>query len=140
MVQALDNARLEYAVVGGLAVAIWGAPRATTHIDLLVSPADIDAISGIARSLGFLVEALPMRFADGVELRRFSRIESEYLLTLDLLLLSPNLQEAWESRQRILTEAGPVTVVSRDALIRMKALAGRPQDLADIARLTELDR
>jgi hypothetical protein len=31
--------------------------------------------------------------------------------------------------------AGPVTVVSRAMLIRMKRLAGRAQDLADIEKL-----
>jgi len=31
-------------------------------------------------------------------------------------------------------------VVSREGLIRMKAWAGRDQDLADIRRLEELDR
>jgi hypothetical protein len=31
-------------------------------------------------------------------------------------------------------------VVSREALIRMKAWANRPQDVADVQRLTEIDR
>jgi hypothetical protein len=38
---ALDQASVDYALVGGLAVAVWGAPRATKDIDLLVQPADL---------------------------------------------------------------------------------------------------
>lgn len=140
LTSALDSSKLDYAVVGGFAVAIWGAPRATTDIDLLVDGADVDKIKEVAGSLGFVVEALPMKFADGVELRRLSKLKSSEVLTLDLLLVNSNLREVWDSRQKILTETGPVIVISREALIRMKALAGRPQDLADIARLTELDR
>ena len=33
----LENSGIEYMLVGGLAVGIWGAPRATVDIDFLVS-------------------------------------------------------------------------------------------------------
>ena len=36
--QALDRQSVDYALVGGLAVAVWGAARATKDIDLLVRP------------------------------------------------------------------------------------------------------
>ncbi|MCK6527956.1 nucleotidyltransferase family protein [Myxococcota bacterium] len=137
---ALEEAGIDYAVVGAFAVAIWGAPRATTDIDLLVRPEDADAILEVARPRGFVIEALPMTFRDGLQLRRVSRIEGEDLVTLDLLLLNPNLESAWQSRLRVATLAGPVTVVSRDALLQMKAAAGRPQDLGDIERLVDVDR
>jgi hypothetical protein len=140
LLSALEAARLDYALVGGFAVAIWGAPRATTDIDLLVQPADVDAVIGVAKGCGFLFEALPMTFRDGMELRRISRISGSEVLLLDLLLVNPNLASVWESRVTIATEAGPVKVVSRAALIQMKAAAGRPQDLGDIERLLELDR
>jgi hypothetical protein len=39
---ALDEAGVEYAPVGALAVAVWGAPRATKDIDLLVQKHDVD--------------------------------------------------------------------------------------------------
>ena len=35
---ALEGASVDYAHVGGLAVAVWGAARATKDIDLLVRP------------------------------------------------------------------------------------------------------
>lgn len=140
MIGALEAAGLDYAVVGGFAVAIWGAPRATVDIDLLVRPGDVDAILAAVRPLGYTIDALPMRFQDGVELRRVTRIDGEDLVTLDLLLLNANLETVWQSRRQVVTEAGPVTVVSREALIQMKASAGRPQDVSDIQRLQDLDR
>jgi hypothetical protein len=39
-----------------------------------------------------------------------------------------------------LFEARTLPVVSRDALIAMKALAARPQDIADIENLRDIDR
>ena len=38
LIRALEAGRVDYAVAGGLAVAIWGVPRATQDIDLLVPP------------------------------------------------------------------------------------------------------
>jgi hypothetical protein len=140
LTRTLEAAQVEYAVVGAFAVAIWGAPRATADIDLLVQPDDVESVLEAARSLGFSLEAFPMRFRDGVELRRITRIEGDEAVTLDLLLVDSNLRPAWESRLTVATEAGPVKVVSRDALLRMKAAAGRPQDVADIERLAEIDR
>jgi acetolactate synthase regulatory subunit len=136
----LERRGTPYALAGAIALAIHGAPRATTDIDLLVAPPDVDAVLDVARSRGFAVEALPMRFSDGLEIRRVVRAEGPELLTLDLLLVDRNLEPAWVSRQRIVTDRGEFWVVSRDGLIQMKAWAGREQDLADIRRLRELDR
>ena len=140
ILSALDAAAIEYAVVGGFAVAIWGAPRATTDIDLLVREEDIDAILAVARALQFVSHAAPRTFPDGMRLRRVTRLEGEEMLTLDFLLVDENLEAAWNSRVLIETDVGPVRVVSRDALLQMKVAAGRPQDVADVARLSEMDR
>jgi hypothetical protein len=137
---ALEAADVDYAVVGGLAVAIWGVARATQDIDLLVPPAAVEAALAVGRERGFSIEALPMSFHDGTEIRRVSKPEPGALLTLDLLLVTPNLEPAWASRVRLPIDGGEIWVVGREALIRMKTAAGRPQDLADAQRLTELDR
>jgi acetolactate synthase regulatory subunit len=127
-------------VAGAVALAIHGVPRATTDLDLLVSPHDVDAVLGVARARGFGVEALPMKFSDGLEVRRVVKTDGAEMVTLDLLLVNANLEPVWASRQRVRTERGEFSVVSREGLIRMKAWAGREQDLADIRRLEELDR
>jgi hypothetical protein len=139
LVQALEEQRLEYAVVGGLAVAIWGVPRATTDIDLLVSRRELRRVLALAKRLGFDVIANPMKFGDGTELCRTTKFQQGEQLTLDLLLVSEE-EPDWQGRQRLPFGAGLVTVVSRATLIQMKARAARPQDLADIAKLQDLDR
>ncbi len=140
LVGALDEARVDYALVGALALAVHGVPRATSDIDLLVEPADVDAALAVARSRGFLVESDPLVFPDGMVLRRSNRFAGEDHLTLDLIMVNETLRPAWESRFRIASADGPIVVISRAALVRMKAAAGRPRDLADIASLEEHDR
>jgi hypothetical protein len=136
----LERQGIPYAVAGAVALAIHGVPRATTDIDLLVQPHDLDAVLAVARARRFGIEALLMKFSDGMEVRRVTKTEGAEMLTLDLLLVNQNLEPVWSSRERVLTERGEVWVVSRDGLIQMKAWAGREQDLADIRRLRELDR
>jgi len=138
---ALDRASLEYALVGGLAVAVWGAPRATKDIDLLIQPSDLARALSSLRSCGFTLEALPMEFKDGTTIQRVSKVDDTgNLMTVALMLVDHNLAPAWASRCRLPLAEGDVVVVSRDALIAMKALAARPQDLADIQSLKEGDR
>lgn len=139
LIQALDEEQLEYAVAGGLAVAIWGAPRATTDIDLLVCRKDLARVLLLAKRLGFDIIADPMKFADGSEICRATKFQAGEQLTLDLILTDAS-HPYWRSRERHPFGGGSVCVVSRDSLIQMKAAAARPQDLADIVKLREIDR
>ena len=137
----LEHEGIDHALVGGLAVAVYGAPRATTDIDLLIDPDDADRAIAAARRAGFTFEALPVQFNDGMRLRRVTRIEGGESLTLDFILADAPLQPAWASRRRYEAEDGRyISVVGRDELIGMKVLAGRAQDLADVERLQEMDR
>lgn len=140
LTRALEDAQVDYAVAGGLAVAIWGVPRATQDIDLLVPTVAVEAAVSVGRMRGFTIDAFPMKFRDGTEIRRITKPGGEVMLTLDLMLVTENLQDAWASRQRVTVDGDPIWVVSRDALIRMKAAAGRPRDLADVESLREVDR
>jgi hypothetical protein len=131
----LDAAGIEYALCGGLAVAVWGAPRATKDIDLLVRPETVEAAMQAVAKRKFVLAAAPMTFRDGM---RMQRVEGG--LTIDFILADENLQRAWQSRTKLETTEGATWVISRDALIEMKVAAGRPIDAADIERLKEIDR
>jgi len=136
----LDAANVEYALVGGLAVAVWGAPRATKDIDLLVRREALPTAMAAIAKRRFELAAAPMKFRDGMEVQRVSRVEGGELLTVDFILVDQNLEPAWSSRMKLDTTDGPTWVISRDALIQMKVAAGRPIDAADIEKLKDVDR
>jgi hypothetical protein len=141
IVSALEEHGIDYAVCGGLAMAVHGAPRATVDIDLLMLAENLEAAKGLARSLGYTVEALPMTFSRGkVEIRRVSKIDREtgIVLSLDMLLVTPEIVEIWQSRTRVAWESRSLWVVSRLGLIALKSLRSSAQDLADIERLKEI--
>jgi len=138
---AFDRAGIDYALVGALAVAVWGAPRATKDIDLLIQPTDRERAVKTAAEQGFTLAALPMEFKDGTEVQRVSKIDpGGTLLTLDLMTVDTLSEAAWASRKRLAFADTQISVVSREALIEMKARAARPHDLMDIQNLKDGDR
>jgi hypothetical protein len=77
----------------------------------------------------------------GVEVHRLSKPDPETgdLLSVDLLIVTPQLATVWETRERVSWEHGQIPVVSRSGLILMKRLCGSGQDLDDIRMLEEGD-
>ena len=129
------------AVCGGLAMAVHGAPRTTVDIDLLITAESLHAVEAEARELGYLIAAGPMSFKSGaVEIRRVSKLDPDSgdLLMLDMLLVTPEVSLAWQTRTEVEWERGTLWVVSREGLITLKHLRGSAQDLADIERLKEI--
>ena len=140
LIAALDEHEIEYALCGGIAMAIFGRARATVDIDLLIVAESLDEVIELAKALEYTVRGLDMSFAnDAIEIRRVSKIDQEtgFVLSLDMLLVTPQIQEIWDSRVRADWEGGKLSVVSRDGLIALKKLGGRPQDFADISTLME---
>lgn len=139
LIDALNRDGAEYGVCGGIALAIHGFPRFTKDIDVLVRPQDLDRIMAIAATRGFVVAANPLRFDIGTpkerEVRRISKIEGEDVMTLDLLLARGVLEDAWNDREAFEWEGRVVQAVSAQALIKMKKIAGRDQDLLDVRKL-----
>ncbi|MFN6963671.1 MAG: hypothetical protein ACK4S4_07890 [Pyrinomonadaceae bacterium] len=136
LVDALEDAAVEYAVCGGLAMAIQGFPRATMDIDVLVREESVDEAISIAGRLGFDIRGLDISFKDPtLEIRRVSKIVEGTVLPLDLLLVTEDIETVWSSRERVPFAGRTMSVVSRDGLLLLKRRAGRPQDLADIFRI-----
>jgi hypothetical protein len=144
---ALDAASVDYAICGGVALAIHGAPRATKDIDLLAREADLPRLRQVVQTCGFTIEALPMTFStSGISIHRFTKIEPDgRTLMLDVLLAEGALEAVWQTRARVAfaSSGAPertLWVVSRSGLITLKLAAGRPQDIVDIQRLQEVSR
>ncbi|MEK6323535.1 MAG: hypothetical protein AABN33_17995 [Acidobacteriota bacterium] len=140
IISSLTEGGIDYAVCGGLAVSVYSDPRATVDIDLLILPNDLDRARTAVQHLGYTIAAMPMTFAHGaIEIRRFSKLDTEAgdVLSLDLLLVTPEIVDVWASRSQVESENGPLWLVSRRGLIALKSLRSSGQDLADIERLKE---
>ena len=137
---ALDDRHIEYALCGGLAMAVYDHPRATIDIDLLILSDSVDSALQIAKELEYTIRGLDMSFADGaVEIRRVSKIHptTRHVLTLDMLLVTPAIRDVWDSRVEADVEGGKLSVVSREGLIALKKFRSSGRDMDDIAMLEE---
>lgn len=138
IVSALEEQGIDYAVCGGLAMAVHGLPRATVDIDLLILAESLEEAKSVVRGLGYTIEAQPMTFHKGaIEIRRMSKIDPSDgdLLMVDFLLVTPAVEAAWSNRIKVASPKGSVFAVSREGLILLKSFRRSGQDMADIERL-----
>ena len=140
---ALEAAGVAYAVCGGIAVTAYGAPRATQDIDIVIKRDDLVAALQVIVPLGFRLPAGPMVFGEGTpnerHVQRVNKIEGSEHMVLDLLLAEAAYSQVLDDRVTVQLPRGPLSLVSRQTLLKMKRMAGRPKDLIDIERLEKRD-
>ena len=145
--RALETQKIDYCLVGGLAVALHGAIRGTMDVDLVVALDEktFAQVEAVLNRLG-LVSRLPL------ESREVFQFRKEYLSKRNLIAWS-FIDSTNPIRQVdiVLTHApvelDPITlkihgqnvrVASISKLIEMKQKAGRPQDFEDAKALQSL--
>jgi len=136
---AFEEENIAYAVCGGLAMAIHGFARATLDIDLLIQADSLEKAFQVSEKIGYDIPGLDISFKErAVEIRRVSKIDDNgEVLSLDLLLVTPHVQDVWESKENHPFLGNQIWVISREGLLKMKTLAGRPKDLGDIDELNK---
>lgn len=135
-----DALGLGYALVGGLAVSVWGAPRATADVDLYAElPSDrrAEIRRGLERS-GFDVPAMDE------ELQRFGVFRSRYRPTnvfVDVFDADNPLGEAILAHRRQVVAEGKVRwTAGVEELVVLKAFSDRPRDFDDLTKLIAVCR
>lgn len=135
-----------WALVGGLAVAVWAEPRLTRDIDVAVAVGSDAEAEAVVRELGALgwrvVEVIEHEAMRRMATARLDRADGELEgIVLDLLFASSGT-EAEIAREATRVELFPgltLPVASRPHLIAMKLLARddrtRPQDADDLQAL-----
>jgi predicted nucleotidyltransferase len=154
IVRALNDAGVRFIVVGGLAVIAHGYGRVTQDVDLVIQ-LQPDAIANAFTALETLgyyprVPITAAQFADAGLRAEWIREKGMRVLNfhsdahretpVDLFITEPfDFEE--EYRAAMVQESSPglaARILRLDSLLRMKAEAGRGQDLADIDELNLL--
>jgi len=134
LVQRFNEAKIEYALCGGMAVALHGYPRFTKDIDFLVPSEFLNRAIEVAAKAGFLDDSGRISFPD-FDVYRILKIEGSEYRILDLLVPKSLDTLAWKQRQWFDWNGLPICSVSRVGLIEMKLAAGRDIDRIDIKQL-----
>jgi hypothetical protein len=141
----LDAHRVEYVVIGGIAVQAHGHVRMTNDVDVVPAPTP----TNLTRLAAALIELKARVLNSGAEdldidaamlpraaLWQFATRHGD----IDVVHEPPGSAPFPQLRQRALVIAlgeRSIPIASRDDLITMKRASARPVDLADIAALTE---
>jgi len=151
--RALSQAGARFVVVGGVAVNLQGVPRPTADLDIAIelSAENVRAVADAFMGIGLrprLPEpperlAEPDTLRDWVENRNLKAYTfqdpNNPLRNADILVSSPVPYEELERTADVIEALGlRVRIASISALLRMKAVAGREQDLADIDALERI--
>ncbi len=134
LVQRFNEAKIEYALCGGMAVALHGYPRFTKDIDFLVPSEFLNRTIEVAAKAGFLDDSGRISFPDS-DVYRILKIEGSEYRILDLLVPKSLDTLAWKQRQWFDWNGLPICSVSREGLIEMKLAAGRDIDRIDVKQL-----
>jgi hypothetical protein len=137
----LRSHRVRFLLVGAHALAVWGQPRFTRDLDILVepSPANAKRLCAALRDFGYSALAreeasfaLPDRMATlGIEPLRVDIMTS---------ISGVDFETAWRGRLVAKLGSGRVSVLGRAEFIRNKRASGRAKDLLDLELLRQLDK
>ncbi|OIP89771.1 MAG: hypothetical protein AUK24_05780 [Syntrophaceae bacterium CG2_30_49_12] len=135
--ESFQKHEVKYIVIGGIAAVLYGVPRATFDLDILIEATPENA----CRLLDALLEAgmgtATLTNANEILSNEITIFKDR--VRIDVQTSTPGLsfQEAWKHRKSMEYQGQAFYVVSSEDLITSKRAAGREVDLEDV-RLLEL--
>lgn len=133
----LHSHEVEYLLVGGYAVGLYGSPRTTGDMDIWVklSAENAARVTDVLKAFGYSPQAVkPEAFLDPNRVVRMGVPP----VCIDVIMTVSGLEfDACYSRRRLETVSGAlVSLISLDDLKINKTASGRPKDIDDLQNLS----
>lgn len=139
LLKSLNEFKVRYVVIGGIAVVAHGFNRLTKDIDIFIEPT-----RGNAERTVLALSACGYDLGDTSveEILQKKILLRGYILQTDIhpFVTGLDFETAWKNRVPLHFEGEETFFASLDDLIQMKKAAGRPQDLEDLRHLAEIKR
>lgn len=153
--EKLNDSGIDYVVVGGVALVLHGVVRLTADLDIMVhlEEGNLRKFVAVMNELGYRPKA-PVKAEDFVSAKNRKRWIHEKNMKVfsffhpkkPISLLDVFVEEPIEYKTirsdavQIMSGNVSIPVVSIKHLIKLKRISGRPQDIADIAALKEIEK
>jgi predicted nucleotidyltransferase len=137
----LNSEQIEYLVIGGYAVGHYGYVRYTKDMDVWVAvgPANLDRLRAALQRFGFSPQSLPdPLFQPPRTVLRFGRPPNR--IEVLSAISGVEFAECYSRRETVETEGLRISVINREDLIANKRASARPQDIADVDKITKATR
>jgi hypothetical protein len=155
IVKTLNDAKVKYLIVGGVAVVAHGYERFTKDLDLVISLERKNIIRGLRAlmAIGYQmrIPVTPEQFADPALREQWRREKNMVVLQLwsdthrrtpiDVFVYEPFdfAKELARARREPVFGKESAAIVSYKTLLDLKKSAGRSQDLLDVEKLRKLN-
>ena len=150
----LNNEKIEYLIVGGLAMIIYGAPRFTYDIDIVIAleNKNIFKLMTILGKLGYKVKipVNPLDFADkeiredwikNKNMKAFNFYnDNSNIPELDIVIAEADYELLKKNQKHFFVDDVLLPLPSIDDLIAMKNNAGRKVDYEDVEFLKIIEK
>jgi len=132
----LDSAKIEYLLIGGYAVGLYGYERPTKDIDIWVAcdPSSQQRLGEVLVRFGFPPASIrqPLFQGDQTVLRIGNPPNRLELISQ---IAGVHFQQCYQRRRMMQIEDLLVSVIDYDDLLKNKRSTGRTGDIADVERL-----
>lgn len=151
--KALNRAKVDYLVAGGIAVILHGYVRFTIDLDLFVNLEEKNLITFAkamtrlgyrpkvpVKAKDFAKEENRKKWIKEKDMKVFSFYHTEDILKIVDIFMKEFINYKNAKRKSKIMKAGRINipVISVDDLIKLKKAAKRPKDFIDIEKLKEL--
>jgi len=153
ILEGLYKSKVRYLIAGGLSVNLYGVPRMTQDIDIVIAMdrENVLKITSLLKELGYVPRlpvspddlANPDKVKDWIEnknLKAFSFYhKNENYKVIDIVLVHPlNFEKSFKNRTVKRAKDIDIYLASIDDVVKMKEFSGRSQDLSDIEMLNKV--
>ena len=153
ILEGLYKSKVKYLIVGGLSVNLYGVPRVTQDIDIVIamSKENVLKITSLLKELGYVPRlpvnpedlANPDKVKDWIEnknLKAFSFYhKKDNYKVIDIVLVHPlDFEKSFINRTVKRAKDIDIYLASIDDVVKMKECSGRSQDLSDIEMLNKV--
>jgi Nucleotidyltransferase of unknown function (DUF6036) len=153
ILEGLYKSNVRYLIAGGLSVNLYGIPRVTQDIDIIIAmdKKNVHRLTTLLKESGYVPRlpvspddlADPGKVNDWIENRNLKAFsfyhKKDNYKVIDIVLVHP-LDFEMSFKNRTVKKAKDIDIylASIDDVIKMKEYSGRAQDLSDIAMLNKV--
>jgi Nucleotidyltransferase of unknown function (DUF6036) len=137
--QCLNARDVRFLVIGGHAVSFHGYPRFTHDVDVVVLPDEQNANALVVALADFGFTGVGLHAGDFLKDTTVVLGRPPDQIDIMTFIRGVDLTGAWERREAGHLDGVPVWFIAKRDLVANKRAVGRPEDLADIARLGDPD-
>ena len=140
-IRLCNNYNVKYLVIGGYAVAIYGYPRLTKDLDVCIQVSEENA--------GKMTQVINDFGLGSLKLKKEDFLTKDFVTQLgyppvriDILndLDAVSFDDAWKKRIVVTISDVAINFIGYDELLKVKEMAGRKQDIADIEKLKKRNK